>query len=59
MYKFEIDMTREWLMMLQDYCVNAEHGQPIPPESMKAMNELLSVLSVNVKSAEESTRGRT
>ena len=58
MYKFEIDMTREWLMMLQDYCVNAEHGQPIPPESMKAMHELLSVLSVNVKTAEETKKRR-
>ncbi len=52
MHKIEIDMTREWLIMLEDYCVKAESGQDIPPEDVDAMGELLSDLSAKVKRAE-------
>ncbi len=52
MHKIEIDMTREWLIMLEDYCVKAESGQDIPPEDVDAMGEFLSDLSAKVKRAE-------
>ena len=50
--KIEIDMSREWLIMLEDYCVKAETGQDIPPEDVQAMERLLSGLSVTLKKAE-------
>ena len=52
MYKIEVDMSREWLIMLEGYCVKAEFGQKIPPENVNAMKEFLSALSVSVKEAE-------
>lgn len=52
MYKIEVDMSREWLIMLEDYCVKAESGQDIPPEDVHAMGEFLSALSASVKKAE-------
>ena len=58
MYKIEIDMSREWLIMLEDYCVKAESGQPLPPEDVHAMGEFLSVLSANVKKAESDQKRR-
>jgi hypothetical protein len=51
MHRIEIDMSREWLIMLEDYCVKAETGQPIPPEDVHAMGEFLSALSANLKQA--------
>ena len=27
--KIEVDMSREWLIMLQDYCVKAESGNTL------------------------------
>lgn len=58
MYKIEMDMSREWLIMLEGYCVKAEYGQKIPPENMIAMKEFLSALSVSVKEAEENAKRR-
>ncbi len=52
MFRIEIDMSREWLIMLQDYCVKAETGQPIPPENVNAMGEFLSEMSSRVKEVE-------
>ena len=52
MLRIEIDMSREWLIMLEDYCVKAESGQPIPPEDVKAMDHFLSATSASVKTAE-------
>ena len=56
MHKIEIDITREWLMMMQDYCVKAEFGQDLPPEGVKAMHEFLGVRSVKVNEAEENAK---
>jgi hypothetical protein len=56
MHKIEIDMSREWLIMLEDYCVKAETGQDIPPEDVNAMGEFLSDLSARVKQAERNVR---
>lgn len=56
MHKIEIDMSREWLIMLQDFCVKAEFEQKIPPENLKAMKDFLSALSVEVKAAEENAK---
>ena len=56
--KIEIDMSREWLIMLEDYCVKAETGQPIPPEDVHAMGEFLSALSTVVKKAEANVKRR-
>ena len=50
--KFEIDMSREWLIMLQDYCVKAEAKQEIPSACVQAMGEFLSELSSNLKKVE-------
>lgn len=50
--KIEIDMSREWLIMLEDYCVKAETGQPIPPEDVHAMGEFLSATSATLRKAE-------
>ncbi len=52
MLRIEIDMSREWLIMLEDYCVKAETGQQIPPEDVNAMGDFLSALSAVVKKAE-------
>ena len=52
MFKIEIDMSREWLIMLEDYCVKAETGQVLPPEDVNAMGDFLSALSAVVKKAE-------
>ena len=52
MFKIEIDMSREWLIMLEDYCVKAESGQKLPPEDVNAMGHFLSALSTVVKKAE-------
>ena len=54
--KIEIDMSREWLIMVEDYCVKAESGQPIPRECVHAMGELLSALSATLKEAEKNER---
>ena len=56
MLRIEIDITREWLMMMQDYCVKAEFGQPLPAEGVKAMREHLGALSVKVKEAEDNAK---
>jgi len=56
LHRIEIDMSREWLIMLEDYCVKAETGQPIPPEDVHAMGEFLSTLSATVKQAERNVR---
>ena len=53
MNRIEIDMSREWLIMLEDYCVKAESGQDIPPEDVHAMNEFLSNISATLKAAEK------
>jgi hypothetical protein len=58
MFRIEIDMSREWLIMLQDFCVKAEFGQEIPPANVKAMKDFLSALSVNVKEAEVNAKQR-
>ncbi len=52
MFRIEIDMSREWLIMLEDYCVKAETGQQIPPDDVDAMGHFLSALSTVVKKAE-------
>ena len=52
MHRIEIDMSREWLIMLEDYCVKAESGQDLPPEDVHAMGEFLSNLSATLKQAE-------
>jgi hypothetical protein len=49
--KIEIDMSREWLIMLEDYCVKAESGQQIPPDDVHAMGQFLSALSATLKKA--------
>ena len=59
MFKIEVDMSREWLMMMQDYCVKAEFGQPLPAEGVKAMHEFLGALSVKVKEAEDNAKQQT
>jgi len=51
-------MSREWLIMLEDYCVKAETGQPLPPEDVHAMNEFISGLSAIVKKAEADSKQR-
>jgi len=58
MFRIEIDMSREWLIMLEDYCVKAETGQPIPPEDVNAMGEFLSGMSASVKMAEANVKRR-
>ncbi len=58
MFRIEIDMSREWLIMLEDYCVKAETGQPIPPEDVHAMGEFLSAMSTSVKMAEANVKRR-
>ena len=50
--KIKIDMSREWLIMLEDYCVKAETGQDIPPEDVHAMEKFLSEISSTLKKAE-------
>ena len=50
--KIEIDMSREWLIMLEDYCVKAETGQDLPPEDVHAMGEFLSTISTILKKTE-------
>jgi hypothetical protein len=50
--KIEIDMSREWLIMLEDYCVKAESGQDIPPEDVNAMGDFISAMSATLKKAE-------
>ena len=52
MYKIEIDMSREWLLMLEGFCIKSEFGQVIPPENMAAMKDHLAALSVCVQEAE-------
>jgi hypothetical protein len=52
MRKIEIDMSREWLIMLQDYCVRAESGEQIPSACVQAMDEHLSEISSTLKRAE-------
>jgi len=56
MRKIEIDMSREWLIMLQDYCVRAESGEDIPAACMQAMEEHLSEISSTLKKAEVSAK---
>jgi len=58
MFRIEIDMSREWLIMLEDYCVKAETGQPLPPEDVHAMGEFLSALSATVKQEEANIKRR-
>ena len=50
--QIEIDMSREWLIMLEDYCVKAETGQDIPPEDVHAMGEFLSTISATLRKTE-------
>ena len=57
--KMKIDMSREWLIMLQDYCVKAEAGQDIPPACVQAMGEFLSELSSELKKAEADKKRST
>ncbi len=52
MLRIEVDMSREWLIMLEDYCVKAETGQQIPPDDVNAMGNFLSALSATFKKAE-------
>ena len=54
--KIEVDMSREWLIMLQDYCVKAESGQEIPSEDVNAMGQFLSEISSTFKEAEANTK---
>ncbi len=54
--KIEVDMSREWLIMLQDYCVKAESGQEIPSEDVNAMGRFLSEISSTFKEAEANTK---
>ncbi len=54
--KLEVDMSREWLIMLQDYCVKAESGQEIPSEDVNAMGKFLSEISSTFKEAEANTK---
>jgi len=54
--KIEVDMSREWLIMLQDYCVKAESGQEIPSEDVNAMGKFLSEISSTFKEAEANTK---
>ena len=56
MNKIVIDMSREWLIMLEDYCVKAESGQDIPPEDVHAMNEFLSNISATLKAVEANAK---
>ena len=49
--KIEIDMSREWLIMLEDYCVKAESGQDIPPDDVNAMGHFLCAMSATLKKA--------
>jgi len=58
MFRIEIDMSREWLIMLEDYAVKAETGQPIPPEGVHAMGDFLSKLSASVKQEEGNIKRR-
>ena len=50
--KIEIEMSSEWLIMLQDYCVKAESGQDIPPDDVNAMGHFLCAMSATLKKAE-------
>ena len=56
MLRIEVDMSREWLIMLQDYCVKAESGQEIPSEDVNAMGKFLSEISSTFKEAEANTK---
>ncbi len=58
MFRIEIDMSREWLIMLEDYCVKAESGQQIPPVDVDAMGHFLSAMSASVKKAEANVKRR-
>lgn len=57
--KMKIDMSREWLIMLQDYCVKAEAGQDIPPACVQAMGDFLSELSTQLKKAQSNKQPST
>ena len=50
--KIEVDMSREWLIMLLDYCVKAESGQEIPSEDVNAMGKFLRAISSTFKEAD-------
>ena len=54
--KIKIDMSREWLIMLEDYCVKAESGQEIPTEDVNAMGKFLSTVSATLKKAEANAK---
>lgn len=56
MHKVEINMSREWLIMLQDYCVRAESGEDIPTACMQAMEQHLSEISSTLKKAETNAK---
>ncbi len=51
-------LSREWLIMLEDYCVKAESGQKIPPDDVNAMGDFLSAMSASVKKAEANVKRR-
>ena len=58
MLRIEIEMSREWLIMLEDYCVKAESGQEIPPEDVHAMGDFLSRISESLSNANAGARRR-
>lgn len=58
MLRIEIDVSREWLIMLEDYCVKAESGQDIPPEDVHAMGEFLTAISERLRKAETAEKKR-
>lgn len=58
MLKIEIEMSREWLIMLEDYCVKAESGQEIPKEDVTAMGDFLNAVSVSLKAADANAKMR-
>jgi hypothetical protein len=58
MLRIEIEMSREWLNMLEDYCVKAESGQEIPPEDVSAMGDFLNAIGKSLSEAKAGVRRR-
>jgi len=58
MLRIEIEMSREWLIMLEDYCVKAESGQELPREDVVAMEDFLNAISESLSAAEASAKRR-
>ena len=58
MVRIEIEMSREWFIMLEHYCVKAESGQELPREDVVAMEDVLNAISECLSAAEAGEKRR-